>query len=77
MKLLNCQSCDDVVRITDQNRFCECRRSSGFTTPDRGLQVLGPARVLALSWEAYDGIAEGETRPFTVIPRSEYRKVTP
>lgn len=77
MKLLNCQSCDDVVRLTEQNRSCECRKSSGFLTNDRGLHVTGPARVLLVSWESYDGIAEGEQRPFTVIPRSEYRRITP
>ncbi len=81
MILLNCQSCDDVVRLTDQNRHCECRRSSGWVSsapsPHGGAHITGPARVLSISWESYDGIIEGEQRPFTVVPRSKYREVTP
>lgn len=76
MKLMNCRRCDDVVKLVEgKTRVCECGATQGSiqasTVPERVL-VWGAGRVLEISWEAYDGIAEGEVRTFGVVPRSRY-----
>lgn len=66
--LLNCRSCDDVVRLVESERACGCGAARGWALND--VMTLSPsARVIVISWEAYDGIAEGESRLFTVLPR--------
>ncbi len=73
MKLLNCRRCDDVVKlIEDRPRSCECAACRGSLSETGGVRVTGPARVLEIDYESYDGIAEGEQRPFTVLPRQRY-----
>lgn len=73
MFLLNCRACDDVVKLVDKERSCECGRSKGVSTALL-TATTGPARTLVISWEAYDGITEGESRPFTVLPRVQTRR---
>jgi hypothetical protein len=73
MYLLNCRACDDVVKLVEKERSCECGRSKGVSTPLL-TATTGPARTLVISWEAYDGITEGESRPFTVLPRVQTRR---
>ena len=82
MKLLNCRRCDDVVKlVSDKERSCECGLAKGkiIAETERAghiyaerIQLTGSARVLEISWEAYDGIAEGEQRDFGVVPRNRY-----
>ena len=74
MFLLNCQSCDDVVKLVDKPRLCECGKSAGAHYANGTYVSSGPARVLSITWEAYDGITEGESRPFTVLPRVQMRR---
>lgn len=74
MFLLNCRSCDDVVKLVDKLRSCECGRSQGAHYANGSHHVSGPARVLTITWEAYDGITEGESRPFTVLPRVQPKR---
>lgn len=73
MYLLNCRACDDVVKLIEKERSCECGRSKGVSTPLL-TATTGPARTLVIAWEAYDGITEGESRPFTVLPRVQPRR---
>jgi hypothetical protein len=76
MKLLNCRRCDDVVKLVEgKSRSCECGATTGSIQAAAGaerVQLSGAGRVLEISWEAYDGIAEGEVRTFGVLPRSRY-----
>jgi hypothetical protein len=75
MYLLNCRACDDVVKLVEKSRSCECGKSSGLLNGVGGLYwLIGPCRALAITWEAYDGITEGESRPFIVLPRVQTRR---
>lgn len=74
MYLLNCRACDDVVKLIEKPRTCECGRSRGGIDGNGDPSVQGNARVLTIAWEAYDGITEGESRPFTVLPRVQPRR---
>lgn len=72
--LLNCRRCDDIVKLIEKSRSCECGASSGrLENESAGAEVTGPARVLLIPWESYDGIVEGEERAFQVFPRDQYR----
>ena len=73
MKLMNCTRCDDVVKLVENPRNCECGLSRGCVTMDGDTDVFGPCRVLTIAWEVYDGLAEGIERPFGVLPRAQYR----
>lgn len=74
MKLMNCTRCDDVVKLVEYPRQCECGACRGRTTEDgANVEVTGSPRVLCISWEAYDGAQEGEARAFTVLPKAQYR----
>lgn len=71
--LLNCVCCDDIVRLVEARRACECGRSEGWITLTGAVvKSIVTARVLEIDWESYDGIAEGESRHFTVLPRVQY-----
>ena len=73
MKLLNCTRCDDVVKLVDKERACECGLSRGRVLEDSCVELHGPARILIIAWEDYDGLAEGIERLFGVLARSQYR----
>ncbi len=68
LMLLNCSHCDDVIRLIETERSCGCGLSRGWSTGDV-TRTSPSARIIVISWEAYDGIAEGESRLFTVLPR--------
>lgn len=76
LKLLNCRRCDDVVKLVEgKERSCECGATRGRLATQASRErvlVSGAERVLEIPWEAYDGIAEGETRAFGVVPRNRY-----
>ncbi len=82
MKLLNCRRCDDVVKLVEnKERSCECGSTRGKLQPEvtrngtvfaERVLITGAERVLEISWEAYDGIAEGEVRDFGILPRKRY-----
>ncbi len=82
MKLLNCRRCDDVVKLVEnKERSCECGATRGKLQPEikrndviyaERVLVTGAERVLEISWEAYDGIVDGETRMFGVLPKNRY-----
>ena len=69
MKLLNCRRCDDVVKLVEDERSCECGLSHGRLHEGAAV-TTGPVRLLAIDWETYDGMAPGETREFSVLPSS-------
>jgi hypothetical protein len=71
--LLNCTRCDDVLKLVDTVRICECGGARGKIDAKGDPEALGSCRVLSITWEAYDGIQEGEPRPFTVLPRAQSR----
>lgn len=63
--LMNCRQCDDVQKVIDTLRCCECARSSGQLVNGEAI-TEGPCRVLAIDWEQYDGAAPREPRTFIV-----------
>lgn len=73
LKLLNCRRCDDVLKLIEKERVCECGGCRGRVSEAGEVTATGSARVLTIGWEAYDGIEEGETRPFSVLPSAQYR----
>ncbi len=74
MRLLNCTRCDDVLQLVTQVRFCECGQTQGNVTDESGAWVTGPARVLTIEWESYDGLSEETAGVVSVLPRDRYRK---
>lgn len=68
MKLIYCKNCQDVVRLIEKERFCECGKCSGKYTDElnawyKGEEVipLGFANssfVIALSNQPKDGWGE-------------------
>lgn len=72
MKLLNCTQCDDLLQLVDNGRSCECGRSSGRVLGN-GVLVTGPARVITIDWEFYDGLCEGTPGPVSVLPSEKAR----
>jgi hypothetical protein len=70
MKLLNCRQCDDVVKLVDKVRSCECGRCTGVLDAVGGtLLVTGPARVFEIPWPEYDQAAGGEWQRWRMVPR--------
>jgi hypothetical protein len=69
--LLNCLDCDDIVRALDNGaeRFCMCKKASIALKPSDGsLRVTtGPARVLAIPYEEYDGAVPDEYKRWYVV----------
>lgn len=62
MWLLNCKACDDVLKMIDRSRSCECGKTSGSLRNDVP-RAEGPcARVLRIPWEDYDSTAVGLQR---------------
>lgn len=65
--LLNCRRCDDIFRVTERMRSCECAHASGQLDALEVPQVEGlQARLLSIEWEDYDGVIEGESRQWKV-----------
>jgi len=71
--LLNCTHCDDVLKLVDQARSCECGRSRGAMQSDNRPSVTGPARVFTVAWEFYDGLCEGTPGPVSVLSSEKSR----
>jgi hypothetical protein len=74
MKLLNCRQCDDVVKLVDKTRTCECGQSTGRMVKGTGAPleattVSGPARVFELPWSEYDQAAGGDWQRWRMVPR--------
>ena len=69
MKLLNCQSCNDIVALHTQMRECLCGKSSGRYQPD-GLKAVyqGPARILGMRNSQYSYAVPGQDYVWFVIP---------
>ena len=62
MLLLNCKSCDDVLKLVDKTRTCECGQSSGRLDNETPQVVGALARLLNIPWEDYDSVAAGLER---------------
>ena len=39
MKLIYCQTCNDIVRLTFDKKFCDCKKCFGYYEPD-GLHAV-------------------------------------
>jgi len=65
--LLNCRSCDDILRLDEEHpRPCLCGASAARFIG--GSFVLsGPARLLSISFEDYDGAAKGIPKRWEVV----------
>jgi hypothetical protein len=70
MKLLNCRECDDVVKLVDKVRSCECGRCTGvLDTNEITIVVTGPARVFEIPWFEYDQAdVPRDRRGWIVVP---------
>lgn len=73
MLLLNCIRCDDVVKLIEKVRICECGATHGRVSDDGEVEALGSPRVLSIGWEVYDGLTEGSEGAIGVLPRAQYR----
>jgi hypothetical protein len=57
--LLNCKSCDDILRLDeDHPRPCLCGASSARFV-QKNWMLSGPARLMRISFEDYDGAIPG------------------
>ncbi len=68
MHLLNCKRCDDVVKLVDKLRRCECGQASGQLL--NGTPMLtGAARLLEIPWPDYDNASAGEWQQWRLLKR--------
>jgi len=73
MLLLNCTRCDDVVKLVEKVRTCECGAARGKLSDSGEVEALGSARVLAINWRSYDGLGGGGEGAIGVLPQAQYR----
>lgn len=68
MYLLNCTKCDDIQRLVQKPRYCECGECRGAVdSTGNHPEVQGfHARLLKIDWEQYDSAAPGEPKTWTV-----------
>jgi hypothetical protein len=71
--LLNCTRCDDVVKLVEKVRICECGGTRGKVDEDGNVEALGSPRVLSIAWRVYDGLGDGGQGAMDVLPRAQYR----
>lgn len=66
--LLNCRSCDDILRMDEEfQRPCMCGKSTARFVSGKWM-VSGPTRMISISFEQYDGAAPGLSRTWMVLP---------
>lgn len=65
--MLNCLNCDDVLRLVEAERKCECGKSSGSCSARGAIATSGPVRVLQIPWEHYDRARPGEDQSWFVL----------
>ena len=70
--LLNCRSCEDILRLTEKRRTCECGKSTGNMVKVKGggeePHIDGTyARILAMQFEDYDRLVPGEVACLVVL----------
>lgn len=53
MKLLNCLLCDDIIKITKDRRYCQCRESSAKKITEHKIEYDGISRILGVSDSYY------------------------
>lgn len=65
--LLNCRSCDDILRLDeDRPRPCSCGGSAARFVKGEWM-LSGNARLLKIDFEEYDGAAKGLRRVWEVV----------
>ena len=64
--LFNCPRCDDVHRIVERPRTCECGKVTALLDVNGTPVLTGKGRIWLIPWEEYDGAAPGETRRWMV-----------
>ena len=65
--ILNCRNCEDMQRLTDKIRTCECGKSRGRMVKDEP-EIQGTyARLLAMQFEDYDRLTPGEVACLVVL----------
>jgi hypothetical protein len=72
VKLLNCKKCDDVLKLVDKPRSCECGQSTGRTGPagaagTETVTTSGPARIFEIPWQEYDQASGGEWQRWRLV----------
>ena len=67
--LFNCRECDDLQRLHEEaRRSCLCGKSSGSIGPHGEPVVVGPARIIEIPIEEYDGAGPGDEKKWIVRP---------
>jgi hypothetical protein len=62
IQILNCPVCEDFFRLQESlPRSCLCGKSAGRFT-GKGFVLSGPARIVEIEIEEYDGAIPGEDR---------------
>jgi hypothetical protein len=65
--LLNCRSCDDILRVDEHHpRVCMCGKSTARRVHDDWI-CSGPSRLLSITFEEYDGAAPGIYRRWKAL----------
>lgn len=67
--LFNCQRCDDIQRIIEKPRSCECGTLSAQLDSNNQPALQGPGRLIRIPWEEYDAAEHGEKRPWIICTR--------
>lgn len=65
--LLNCKSCDDIVRVDDLSRPCHCGKSSVRFDAQGTPELSGQGRLMTIPFEDYDGAIPGETKTWWLL----------
>lgn len=66
--LMNCRNCEDVQRITEKLRRCECGKTEAVVLKSGAPEVRGVyGRILAMNFEDYDKLAPGEVACLIMI----------
>jgi hypothetical protein len=66
LTLVNCRTCDDILRPVAALRTCECGAISVNERDDGGYEVTGRALLLKIPWRQYDAAEPGAEQIWTV-----------
>lgn len=64
--LLNCRNCEDIQRLTEKLRACECGKTRGQLARGEPNVEGVYGRLFAMQFEDYDRLGPGEVACFVV-----------
>lgn len=66
IQLLNCRECEDILRVHEEMpRTCLCGKSAARFS-GKAFVFSGPARILLIDTEEYDGAVPGKPSKWTI-----------